>query len=90
MGSRADKFEVVAFNAAGAEHNAQRQAHTLQHRSLLNVQFQIGRGLCQLLVRLRHLVNLDSAATQRIFHADAILIGAVAFNLWLHCAATGA
>ena len=48
MGGLAAKRDLVALDTEGAEDDAERQIHALQHRALLDVELEIGRSVLEL------------------------------------------
>ena len=58
--------DLVPLDPERPEHDAQRQAHRLEHRPLLDVQLEVGGGALQLRARLQRAVELDAVLAQRI------------------------
>ena len=61
------KCDGMPLHAFGAEHCAQRKAHSLQHRTLLNVQLKIGCRVLPLPSGVADGINGDATFRQRIF-----------------------
>ena len=55
------KGDVVPFDTFGSLNDAQRQAHSLKHRSLLDMQFEIGGGVFLFFLGFGKFVDLDTA-----------------------------
>ena len=68
----------VALHAFGAQHDAERQLHALQHRPLFDVQFQIRRGVLLLARGFGKAIDRKAAARHGVFQADAVFVGAAA------------
>ena len=71
----------VAFNALGAEYNAQGQAQIFQYWTLLNVQFNVGCGVFLSFLRFGEAVDLNPTSTKCIFEANAVLVGSTAISI---------
>ncbi len=52
----------VPLDALCAQHHAERQSQRFEHRPLLDMQFQICRGILLLLPGFRKTVDFDAAA----------------------------
>ena len=55
--------------------------HALQHRSLLDVQLQVGRGVLLLARRFGKTVDRKAAARNGVFQADAVFVRAPAIGI---------
>src|SRR5712691_4903013 len=65
----------VSLNTFGAQYDSERQTQAFQHRTLLNVQFQIGCRVRSFAAGFRESIDLDSAEAQRILEPNAVFIG---------------
>ena len=65
----------MPLDAERAKHNAHRQIQAFEHRSLLDMQLEVGRRVAELLARLQHRVQLDAVWPRRVFERDAVMIG---------------
>ena len=74
MGGLAAPDDPVALDAEGAEHRTQRKIHRLQHRSLLDMQLEIGGGILELAVGLESAVEVDSMLVERLWESDAVAV----------------
>ena len=68
----------VAFDAFGAEDDAEGQSEPFKHRALLNVQLEIGGGMLALAGGFGETVDVDTASFESVLQADTVLIGAAA------------
>ena len=73
----ADEAQHVPLDAEGAEHDAGRLLQRLEHRSLFDVQLQVGARVdrLQLGVRVGHPLELDAVLGQRVDQLGALAIG---------------
>jgi hypothetical protein len=67
--------DPVALDAVGAEHGAQREAHRLEHRPLLDVELEVGGRVLQLLPGLGRAVEVDAVRADRGRQGDTVAIG---------------
>ena len=63
------KRDGVPLDAERAEHRAERQIEVEQHRSLLDVQFQIRGGVLEFLAAVLHALEINADFSQRIGQA---------------------
>src|SRR6516165_4601317 len=75
------KRHGVAFDPLGSEDYAKRQSQTFQYRALLDVQFEIGRGVLTLARGFGKSVHFKTAAPDGFVKANTILVGAAAIRL---------
>src|SRR5947209_20467599 len=64
----------MPLNTLGAQHRGERKIQAFQHRTLLNVQLQIGTRAVAFAGRLSYSVDFYPASPYRTFQADAVLI----------------
>ena len=74
MRGLAAKSDGMPLDAERPEHRAERQIEIEQHRSLFDVQFQIGRGAREFLAAFLHAFEFDPVFLQRLRKRDAALI----------------
>src|SRR5215471_13124190 len=76
------KRHGVAFDALSPEDYAKRKSQIFQYRALLDVQFEIGRGVLTLARGFGKSFHLETAAPDRFVKANAIFVdaAAVGFN----------
>ena len=60
MGGLTAEGHLVALDAEGAEHDAERQVHRFEHRPLLDVQLEVRGGALELRAGLDRCVELDT------------------------------
>ena len=70
----------VTFHALGPEHHPQRKHEIFEHRTLLDMQLQIGGRVGLFAARFRKPIHLDAAAPECIVHADAVFVGSHAIR----------
>ena len=74
MRSLAAPRDLMALDAEGSEHDAQRQVHRLEHRALLDVQLEVRRGVRELRAGLESAVEIHAVLPQRIGQRDAVQV----------------
>ena len=62
MGRLASEGHLVPLDAERSQHDSQRKLERLQHRPLLDVQLEVGRGVLELAPRLERSVQIDVEA----------------------------
>src|SRR5580704_1936729 len=70
----------MSLNAFGPEHSAERQGPALEHRALLDMQFDVSGGVLSLTRGLGEAIDFDAATAQGVFHTNAIAISAHAIR----------
>ena len=78
MSRLAGKSDDVSLDAEGAEHHAHRKLLALQHRPLLDVQFEVSRGAREFRNGVNGAIDLDAVFADGVFESDAGLVGQVA------------
>jgi len=74
VGGLAVEHDAVSLDAHGAEHRPDCEAGTLEHRALLDVQLEVGRGVCELRARLEHAVEVDAVLAQCVRQRNAVRV----------------
>ena len=64
----------MALDAERALHDAERQIERLEHRPLLDVELEVGRGVLELCPRLRCPVQVDAVGSEGLGQRDAVPI----------------
>src|SRR5580692_10227919 len=70
----------VAFHSFCSEHRRQRQAHAFEDRTLLDVQLDVGGGVFLLAGGFAETIDLNAAASERVFKTNAVAFGAHAVS----------
>ena len=70
--------DAPALDAVGAEHGAEGNAHRLEHRPLLDVELEVGRGRLELRPRLEGPVEVDAVRSERVGERDPVPVGQLA------------
>src|SRR6185437_14473487 len=78
VGFLAVEGDGVALNAFGAEDCGEREAETLEDRTLLDVKLEIGGDVLALARGVAYAVDVDVALGESGFEANAVAIGAYA------------
>ena len=76
----AGENDDVALNALCAENDAERKIQLFEHRTLLDVQLQVGRRVLALLFRFRETADFHPAAPQSVLHLHAVAVRARAIR----------
>ena len=82
------KGDRMPFNTERAEHCAQRQIQIQQHRSLLDVQFQISGRVFEFLAAFFHPFEINPNFLQRVWQADVLFV--LQFARLVHIEVAGA
>ena len=70
--------DLVALDAEGADHGAEREIHRLEHRALLDVQLEVGGRVLELPAGVLGAVEIDAVLAQRVGQRDAVRVDAPA------------
>src|SRR5204863_329158 len=76
----APEGDLVALNAEGPEDDAERQAHRLEHRPLLDVQLEVGGRALELTPRLRRAVEVDAVPGHHVRQGLALRVAPLALR----------
>ena len=68
------KRDCVTLNAFGAEDDAEGQSLRFEHRALLDVQLEVGGGVVLFLFSFGEAVDVNAAAAESVFEADAVFV----------------
>ena len=74
MGSLAAPGDPVPLDAEGAENDAERQVHRLEHGPLLDVELEIGGRALELGPRFDRAVQVDAVRIQRLGKPDPVAV----------------
>ena len=74
MRGLAVKSDRVTFDAECSDHRRQWPIQVEQHRTLFDVQFEIGRGIVEFFAAIFHLLEVDSVRFERGGKRDAFLV----------------
>ena len=89
MRGLAVKSDGMTLHAECPEHRAKGQIHIEQHRSLLDVQLEISRGVLQFLAAVFDLLEIDADILERIGKLDPVLVNQPARLLHIEIARAG-
>ena len=64
----------MPLHPEGPEHRTERQVQVQQHRALLDVQLQVGRGVIQLDPAVLHFLEVNAHRLERVGQRDALLV----------------
>ena len=84
VGSLTSECDDVPLDPEGAENRAQREFETLEHRPLLDVEFEVGGYVAQPVACSERSINVDAVRGQRIGQGDAVAVAQDAELLRLH------
>ena len=76
VGRLAPEGDLVAFDPEGAEDDAERDVHRLEHGPLLDVELQVGGGVLELGARVQRRIELDALAREHV--GERIAVGVAA------------
>ena len=74
MGGLAVPGDARSLDAEGAEHDPEREPERLEHRSLLDVELEVGTRICELRSRLERMLELDAVRAQGVGECDAVTV----------------
>ena len=86
----AAKGDLVTLGGEGAGDDSQRQAHRLEHRSLLDVELEVGGGAAQAAAGLEHAVEAHAAARQHVGHRLAVAVAQATSDFEVEASRRGA